>query len=277
MPIRQQPLHVRPADGDNRVVARGRAGDLARADVVHHRYLPVNEIEVECERQDSSWLGPQERLELSTWHDRGRQRAWRWGRMAAKQLIAATLAVDSEPSLLAGEGRVRGHSNRHLTLPQIEILSPDRQRPRVWCEGAEQAWSLSISHTERGVLAAICTNETISVGVDVTSWTVLPDRFIRLWFTPDEVAWLRQDASFNAASSIWAAKEAVYKACNQGEGFDPRRVEILPQGGCRYRGSLVANCHLQSWIIDEQVAVLARIASTVGVPSNLQSSPLTLR
>lgn len=217
------------------------AVEPTRARSIYRRYVPAHAIEAQCRRQGLSWLSSRERAELSNWRDRRRQRAWLWGRMVGKQLIFAKLQVDSE-------------------LAKIEILSGDGLgRPRIWCDGIEQPWSLSISHTGHGVLAAVCGQERISVGVDITPCEGLSEGFIRTWFTPDETAWLRQTAPPAGAYFLWAAKEALYKACNRGESFDPRQVEVLPQGGCRYRRVLLQDCRLQSWHIDGQVAALASI------------------
>jgi phosphopantetheinyl transferase (holo-ACP synthase) len=57
---------------------------------------------------------------------------------------------------------------------------------------------------------------------------------------------------------MWAAKEAVYKACNEGEGFAPRDVEVLGHERCAYRQVPLAGCRVKSWTIDGQLAVIVQ-------------------
>ena len=49
--------------------------------------------------------------------------------------------------------------------------------------------------------------------------------FLATWFTPSEQAWANE-AGADVACLVWAAKEAVYKAVNDGEKFAPRKIEI---------------------------------------------------
>ena len=87
------------------------------------------------------------------------------------------------------------------------------------------------------------------------------DGFVGLWFTPLEQCWFHETQSPGIASFIWAAKEALYKACNQGESFAPRDVEVLPDGRCSYRQSPLPSCRLQSWTADGHLAVLAAVTA----------------
>lgn len=159
-----------------------------------------------------------------------------------------------------------------LPPTSIEILSLNGKqrgsRPRILCDGAEQPWSLSVSHTHRGVLAALCTKEGVSVGVDVAAAKSFSDGFVRLWFTPAEKDWLRDAQSSAIACFIWAAKEAIYKACNDGESFAPRNIEVLPNGQCSYQQVPLRDHNLQSWSIDGQIAVMV----TVTIARNITSS-----
>ena len=63
------------------------------------------------------------------------------------------------------------------------------------------------------------------------------------------------------ASFIWAAKEAIYKACNLGESFAPRAVELFSDGRASYRQLSLDAIELRSWNIDSQLAVLAIVGS----------------
>ena len=209
---------------------------------IHRRYCAVETFD--SKRLGDAWLGRRERAELATWRDQRRRCAWLLGRMLAKQLIATLLSDD-------------------LPATAIEILSRDSlgrvNRPRVWCEGTPRSWSLSISHSDRGVLVALSTDDYVSLGVDVAQPTQFSDAFVELWFTTAERDWFRDTHSASIACFIWAAKEALYKACNEGESFAPRNVEVLPDGRCSYRQAPVAGCHLQSWTVDSHLAVLASV------------------
>jgi phosphopantetheinyl transferase len=195
---------------------------------------------------DGQWLSARERAELGSWRDARRRTAWMLSRLLAKQLIGEVAGGDLRPE-------------------RIEILSRDAagrvNRPRVLCDGALAPWSLSISHSQRGVLAALSIDRHVSLGVDLADCEAFSDGFVETWFTPKERHWFHETQSPGIACFIWAAKEALYKACNRGEAFAPRDVEVLADGQCRYRRTPLADCRLQSWTVDHQLAVLA----TVGV------------
>ena len=78
------------------------------------------------------------------------------------------------------------------------------------------------------------------VGVDLVRPAPCGRGFTEFWFTPAERRWLRC-APPGAAATAWAVKEAVYKAANCGEQFQPRRLEVFPgpAGGyvCRAPGA----------------------------------------
>jgi phosphopantetheinyl transferase len=231
---------VRYAEGlDNMLVASPQSDAVA---TVRHRYAPARPLADEGVQLAESCLSTRELAELDTWHNAERRRNWLQGRILTKQLIAANV-------------------NRDLPIAEIEILSRTHSsRPCIWCGGQEQSWSFSISHTDRGVLAALCFDPNTSVGVDLTACQPFRDSFIRLWFTVAEIDWLRSTKSPALPAFLWAAKEALFKACNQGESFDPRQVEVLPEGSCRYRGVELENVRLRSWTIDQQIAVLVTVS-----------------
>jgi phosphopantetheinyl transferase len=154
-------------------------------------------------------------------------------------------------------------STRRLNLPldEIEIVARGgRGRPTVWIGGVEQSGSISLSHTEQGVLVAASQRDDVLIGVDITPRQPLSDGFRGLWFTDAENDWLNDAAGDERACYLWAAKEAVYKAVNRDEGFDPRQIEVLPHQGCWYRGARLDRLRLRSWTVDGQVAVVASIA-----------------
>lgn len=168
------------------------------------RYAPLDHFPWSAEASHTDWLSPAELAEYSRFRDTQRRHAWLVGRLLGKQLI-----YDRYREQVDGPRAV-------------EIQSRDNQgravRPEVRLEGRPHACSLSISHSQRGVLVAICDDPGISLGVDLAHVEPYGAAFLQMWFTPEEREWLEQTGSMHAAA-IWAAKEAVYKANNRGEGF----------------------------------------------------------
>jgi phosphopantetheinyl transferase len=188
----------------------------------------------------ANWLSQREARELAQWRNARRRCNWLLSRFVGKRLVAEAAGVNPR---------------------DIEILSRDSQgrvnRPCLWRAGAPLPWSLSISHTDRGVLVALAATEQASIGVDLTLDDRFSPRFAELWFTPAEQSWVREANSRKIGATIWAAKEALYKAVSDGESFAPREFEILADGQCRHRGLLLADCQLQSWSVDGHLAALA--------------------
>ena len=85
--------------------------------------------------------------------------------------------------------------------------------------------------------------------------------FTRLWFTRAEQEWFDRGGASEIGCLLWAAKEAVFKACNRGESFEPAAIEILPCGAGTYRGAALTSLRLRSWEVDGHVAVVASVES----------------
>jgi 4'-phosphopantetheinyl transferase EntD len=242
-----------PPTSPNRELFSGAAHALPRAVV---RYAPLDAARDLAVEANADCLSARELAELAAWREPGRRRAWLAGRRLAKQLIASHLCIDN-PML------------------SIEVLSRDSQgrvnRPKVWYGGIEQACSLSISHSARGVLVAIVAGNEATLGIDLSDAAELSPGLVNLWFTADERAWLDDSGNPDLARYIWCAKEALYKALSQGESFDPRRIEVLSGGRCRYHDAQLNHFGLRSWTIDGQLAVLATVA-TARYPVSVTSS-----
>ena len=219
------------------------------ANIVEHRYASSAALDTECASWGPAWLNATEWAELVAWRNPRRRQEWRRGRMLAKQLVADGLSWRCD-------------------WQEIEILRQGKsRRPRISIYGEVQPWSLSISHSARGVLVALSRQPATVVGVDLTDCEPLSPGFVRLWFTAAEVAWLHEQTTPFAANIIWATKEALFKACNRGEGFDPRRTEVLPRRHT-YRG-LPVDCEVQSRFVDDQVAVVVAAPHTPSIHSEL--------
>jgi phosphopantetheinyl transferase (holo-ACP synthase) len=207
----------------------------------------------------SAWLTPNEQTELARLTDSGRRGQWLAGRWTAKQLVVK--------------------SGLGTRIGDIEIRTRDVLargcRPQVRIGGRRLDASLSIAHTARGAIVALARGNDTSVGVDLVDLADpalvklagTSDRgFSRLWFTPLERSWLSVDPPRRAAT-LWAIKEAVYKACHCGEAWSPSDVAILPGGAaagdgvggfrCFYRGRAIVSLNLDVREFDDQLAVVA--------------------
>lgn len=173
----------------------------------------------------TDWLTDGERETLAGLQAQRRREEWLLGRWLAKKLIL-------------DQARVTPITPAPLGECDVEIFSLDglgrRTRPRIMIGGLAQSWSLSIAHSEDLVLVALSTHPRVSVGVDVVavqSWT---NSSLEMWFTTAERRWIETGAA--RPSTLWAIKEASYKAVNQGEPFVPRKIEVRPEpdGGYGY-------------------------------------------
>lgn len=190
--------------------------------------------------------------ELGRFRDSRRRETWIWGRLIAKQLIVEHLTGDIED------------------WTALEILSRNERgqavRPQITLDGQALHWGLSISHSDRGLLVAICPQDDLRIGVDLAAEDDFSQGFLETWFSPRE----REETEGAERLEIvtrWAIKEAVFKACNTGEGFAPRKIEVLRQGDgfcCSYQGRpLPPATRYNARCIDQQ------IAATVLTPSAL--------
>jgi phosphopantetheinyl transferase len=181
-----------------------------------------------------AWLSEPEREAYAVLRDARRREAWLFGRLLCKELILAMRIAAGSP----GGGVEPG---------QIEVLSRDGlgrpARPRVLLHGRLQPWSLSLAHSDQSVLVGLSRDGRLATGVDVTPIQSPDAGFLDLWFTPRERAWIRAkfDQAARWAATLWAIKEAFYKAVNVGESFAPRQIEVRvdPLGGyvVRWLGS----------------------------------------
>jgi phosphopantetheinyl transferase (holo-ACP synthase) len=142
-----------------------------------------------------------------------RREGWLYGRLLAKQLLA-TQAGELDPS-------------------RIDVVSQDglgrSVRPWVLEAGRTRVGVLSIAHSTRSVLTALATEPGVTVGVDLTAIGSVDERIVELWFRESERAWVASAGlteRARRAATIWALKEAVYKATNAGEQFRPAGIAI---------------------------------------------------
>lgn len=227
-------------------------------------YLPVGRWPADDARAARCWLTATEQSELDRLHDPARRAQWLAGRWTAKQLLERELGERS------GAGGVPRGS---FALHDIQITTRDSRgrgiRPRVAVHGRELPWSLSISHSERGVLVALATANDCSLGVDLATKQVRAPGFLRLWFSAAERRWLAADPARRTAT-LWAMKEATYKAGQAGEGWCPRAIEVRALAhhrfACLYDGRLLAPLWTDVLEIDDQVAALVCLPRARSLP-----------
>lgn len=171
------------------------------------------------------WLSP---AELDEW-DRLRHRLRRNEWLGGRWLIKCMLRPSFTGIHLSGSPE---------DARRIEILSRDAagrpQAPRTYRDGRALSAHVSLAHVDGIVWAAVSRRSTVRVGIDVLPARPVAERLLAAWFTPDEHAWARRGGGELRGAAVWSAKEAVYKATNCGEPFDPARCEIHPDDGERW-------------------------------------------
>ena len=218
------------------------------------RYAAIQELETLFQPTPGSWLSDSELLVWSKMSARSRQRSWLFGRVLAKQLLCERFDLN-----------LVGHPRR-ITICSLNSQSRGT-RPRPTIDGVPMRCSMSISHTERGVLAVVAKDEPTFVGVDLVSQPVeLRPGFLRTWFSPNEVSILSRAENRMDSATLWCIKEAVYKACNRGERFAPRQIEVHVDSDQRiriqYRGTwLHKNMAVRNWTVNRHTAVLVTYAA----------------
>lgn len=208
------------------------------------------------------WLS---REELAVWtgmRSPFRKATWLAGRIVSKRLLLELLAGEQFP--LAD---VRADN---LCIESRSTQTGHGERPEVSIGGQLLPLALSIAHTKLGALAAAKLNadatleETVTLGVDL----VCPSdagKSLHWTFTDAERRWLATSADCeHCAARLWSMKEALYKACQRGEGFAPRDIEVAPGQPPRYPlfNAVSDLVRLQCWRIDGHLAALAIVKPT---------------
>lgn len=159
------------------------------------------------------WLSDRERFAYEDIRDLSRRDEWLLGRWLVKRMVA-------EKSHASRDGFKQF---QHIELlPNTFAGRPSR--PLLVVDDEATSCNVSLSHGEGGVLAAIATNCETLVGVDLVKQRSMGIGFLKLWFTAAEQQWLQSRPDL--AVLAWGAKEATYKALQQGEGFVPSQFEV---------------------------------------------------
>lgn len=203
----------------------------------------------------SHWLSPGEREVLEQLTDPRRREAWMCGRLLGKQLLVNEVVRAQQLDGGVGPEQIEIHSLDVLGRPT---------RPRVTVQGRLQPWHLSIAHTQQSVLVAVSCNPRLSVGVDIAAAGQFGNGFRELWLTPAERRWCENAQDHGLVSTLWAIKEALYKAANRGERFAPASIEVSPdlEGGYTWsangRGSR-SSVTVRVAALDGEIAAIAAV------------------
>jgi phosphopantetheinyl transferase len=201
------------------------------------------------------WLSPGEREVLERLAHPHRRESWMGGRLLGKQLLLN--------EVLRAPERDDGVGPEQIEIHSLDVLGRPT-RPRVTVRGRLQPWHLSIAHTHRSVLVAVSCSSRLSVGVDVTGVSSSSSGFRELWLTAAERRWCENTQDPRLVSTLWAIKEALYKAANRGERFAPASIEVSPglKGGYGWypngRGSRSA-ATVQVNSLDGEIAAIVTV------------------
>jgi len=234
---------------------------MTSSDVQLMSYLRVDQSQVEhCDALCAA-LSTAERSELDRLSAPLRRRQWLAGRSLARQLVERAAGADQSGDIESGAVQILTHGERGLGT-----------RPRVSIGGRELPWSLSIAHSERGVVAALAADNSCNLGIDLVSLdgcVAARPSFQRLWFNTAERVWAGADPL--RAASIWGIKEAVYKAANRGESWEPRQVEVRPTAAgcfkCSYRGLPLLPLFLNVRVLDGHALAVACLPRDAAAPA----------
>jgi 4'-phosphopantetheinyl transferase len=162
---------------------------------------------------DGQWLTGRERGKLKQLRFTKRRADWRLGRWTAKRAVCA---------YLRGEGKVLG-------LEDVEIVAAEDGAPELYVGGAASRITISISHSGN-VGFAVLSPRGLAVGCDVEAVEPRSERFVRDYFTAEELKRVHGSDDSDRPHIInlmWSAKESTLKAVRTGLERDTRGVEVV--------------------------------------------------
>jgi 4'-phosphopantetheinyl transferase len=183
-------------------------------------------------------LTTQERAALCELRAPERRQQWLAGRVLMKQLLASQSGLEVTPAALA----------------QIEIVSQNAEgkgiAPQASILGKPFQGSLSLTHQGDTIAAALIPGVEWAVGIDLVPDEPFGAGFADMWFTAAERAWaLAETEAPSLTASIWALKEAAYKAINHGESFQPQAIEIGRNTAGEWRFAVRGMCAPLDWVV----------------------------
>jgi phosphopantetheinyl transferase len=194
-----------------------------------------------------NYLSCNEQIQYASLHDERYRLNWYTGRLAAKMLLSSMIVP-------------------RPAFSDLEIISTNGLgfgiRPLALCSGRALTYDISIAHSEGAALVAATHAGQSRIGVDLVHIPTMPtNHALDVWLTKEENNWLEADENINLQfrnAALWAGKEAIYKALNQGEGFAPAQISLQPKSKNRFSGSAWnRQCEISIQCIGNHVAAFA--------------------
>jgi phosphopantetheinyl transferase len=173
------------------------------------------------------YLGEAERAAYEAMPPRSR-RSWLLGRIAVKDAVRMHRWRAGGPPSWPVE----------VTVGNDAEGRPFADEAGFAARGGGTRLSVSVAHKDDVAVAIV--DDARAVGIDIERIEARPDSFLRVAFTPAELALCARGDADHAR--LWAAKEAVGKA--RGTGVtDPRRLEVHADGERLMIGDAVIDTH----------------------------------
>ena len=179
-------------------------------------YWHVETLEATNLAAYESLLTTEEALVFARLPHGARRAEWLRGRAVAKQLL--------QRYLLTQAGAAPDAST-------ISILPNAAGAPQVTVNGARLPVALSISHSGDAAFCALTSAADGRVGVDMEGIAPRDEAFLRDFFSNEEQAFVREQATHERdtfITAIWCAKEAYYKALGTGLPLETRAIICIP-------------------------------------------------
>jgi phosphopantetheine--protein transferase-like protein len=156
------------------------------------------------------------------------------GRIAGKHAVKRLLAARNGVRPDTGTGELR--------LSDIEIRRTVTGAPRVFINDSPEMVRVSISHSPRFAVSAVCSGEEYrGIGIDIEKIERRDESILAVAFRMQEIKAMRERADKDGKSlddcitHYWSLKEAALKSMGIGLNVDLKDIEIVeePGGGVR--------------------------------------------
>lgn len=219
------------------------------------RWVPENELE---------------EIQVAKWKDPSRRESWIAGRILIKRSIRALWK-----SVFS---RIQIHPPHSHELQIISRNDKDKGiRPEVHFNGQPLPAAFSLSHSETKVMLGVTSGAGWSIGIDLARMEDIdPIRLSWCWSSLERQMIKQSPHERLQAASLWALKEACYKAMNHfQEGFNPQQVLIGVSDAGNYQLKYFGvspgeNQHLQLDQNEEEVLGIALIQPTAEALNHIQ-------
>jgi len=162
------------------------------------------------------WLSDKETHTLRGLRFPKRRADWLLGRWTAKNALAISLDLSTEPQ----------------TLKQIEIRASLSGAPEAFLRDQPAAATISLSH-RAGIGACVVVPSHIALGCDLEKIEPRSDAFASDYFTAEEQGLIGNTDGANRdqlLALLWGAKESALKALGEGLRRDTRSVTVSLPG-----------------------------------------------